>query len=272
VYSQCLSKVLIFIILELFGCDHQLNNGDLQKYSYLLYGFYNIKHTGDLVSFNLTQGTGFFIKNGGKLFLISAKHVLTPCDPIKAIKRSEYPDTMWIRLTSRDGGLVFRSIDITRIRDTVNCGYGFIDPDVFIVEFKDTSDCIINSIESLIGPIDSLGSGSLYTYGFRSIYNPITDENLNDFKIQKSTLTIGSYYGNSMYRRKLQYLIKRSDTLNKQGCSGSPIFIDLKNKGQYRFAGILVQSDTTKANTDSTFRLSSALKSEFVLERLSYLK
>jgi hypothetical protein len=257
----------LFIFVFCFSCFHKspervIEVTSLQKYSYLIFGFYDVNKIGDSVDFKMTGGTGFFIRKNGKIYLISAKHVLTPCNPDSLEKVIHFPDSLRIRMIDSAGTYSFIPIDIRKIKDTVTCDYHSDDPDVFCMEFKDTSGYIINSIENLIEPIvPENDSCKIYLYGFPSLYTKVTQETILPFKTQQSTFSSGYYYANSLDSRKVNFMMKGTDILPRKGCSGSPVFLKFKNKSNYVFGGVLTRADTISA-------LSIIVKSKFVIEKI----
>ncbi len=103
----------------------------LQKYSYLIYGLYNVR----------------------------------PVD--NSARKRPFPDTLMVRLFSKNSGdTAYFPIIIKGINDTITGRNWYEEPDVFAVEFKAPQYYRINSIESFfdtrtLNTIDTIAS-----YGF----------------------------------------------------------------------------------------------------------
>ena len=242
--------------------------GHLQKYSYLIFGTYNVKYFGDNVSFDIVQGTCFFIRLNGAVYLISAKHVLTPWDPDKNMKRTNYPDTLRVRIMDVEGNYNYVPINISVIRDTISGNSYFNDPDVFVIRFDDTAGCIINSIEKFIRPFKYESGDKLAMWGYPLKYHTITRENFTPFKVQNSSLTTGVFYGNSINSSQINYLMKRDDPRQKFGCSGSPVFLKANEQSDWIFGGVFIKSDIANSDKDSAYRLSVIVRTKYVCNKL----
>jgi hypothetical protein len=242
--------------------------GFLQKYSYLIFGTYNVKHFRDNISFDLVQGTCFFIRLNGVVYLISAKHVLTPWDPDRNIKRANYPDTLSVRLMDVEGTYNYVPIDIKAIKDTITGDSYFNDPDVFVIRFDDTAGYVINSIEKFIRPFKYDYGDKLAMWGYPLKYHTITHDNFTLFKIQNSSLTTGTFHASSINLSKINYLMKRDDPRQKFGCSGSPVFLKSNEQPDWVFGGVFIKSDIANSDMDSAYRLSVIVRSKFVCIKL----
>jgi len=252
-----------FLILYLLCFNSFGQNVDyqsLQKYSYKIFGFYNERDSAGLIAFDNIQGTCFFFKKDNKTFLVSAKHTLTPWNNEKLLK-NPFPDTLKLRLFDSSGQPIFYPIDVRKIKDTVTGGYFYNDPDIFLFEFKEAEKFRVNSIENfLISDNDSIGE--VISFGFPSI--KLVPGNVDSLIFQKATLTQGMIISQKEIGNpfsNLMYLIQRKDTLDKIGCSGSPVFCRKDSSDTWSFGGIFVRSSPQVP-------LSLILKSKFLFEQL----
>ena len=78
---------LLFLSSDLFSQDPA---DSLAKYSYSIIGV--------MPSLSVVFGSGFFLRNNGFIYFITAKHVLTGCD--KGLIPDRFPDEMTIYLTN----------------------------------------------------------------------------------------------------------------------------------------------------------------------------
>jgi len=121
----------------------------LQKYSYLLVSLRrdSLHHVDGPVSI----GTGFFIRKRGKLYLISAKHFFTNCDPYTRKPRVDTPVAIlvWYRDIYKKIVCKRLQLPLSIIRDSCISAASRPDLDSFNVSeyFKNGE---INSVEHLI--------------------------------------------------------------------------------------------------------------------------
>src|SRR5258706_6749303 len=95
----------IFLLLSFSECNFSqtkpVNIDSFKDYSYLLI---LAKKTQKKDSFNVTGiGTGFFVRNENKLYLVSANHIFTGNDPFSVIRiDSTTPDLMVFRYSREE--------------------------------------------------------------------------------------------------------------------------------------------------------------------------
>lgn len=254
-----------FLILYLIcfnGFGQKSDYQSFHKYSYKIFGFFNVRDSAGFKVFESVQSTCFFFKKNNKTFLVSAKHSLTPWDNEKLLK-NPFPDTLKLRLFDSLGLPIFYNIDIRKIKDTVSGGNVYEDPDLFLIEFRDAEKYPVNSIEHfLVSDNDSIGE--VISFGFPSI-KLVPGNMLEVLFYQKAVLT----QGNIIFQKdtvfpysNLMYLIQRKDTFDKIGCSGSPVFYRKDTLDAWRFGGIFVRSN-------QQFSHSLILKPKFLLNQLN---
>lgn len=241
---------------------------DLSKFSYLVIGFYDIKAENGLQTFKTTQGTCFFIRNNSKLFLVSAKHTLTAWDPEVSQKRTSFPDKLNLRIFDTAGNAIHHSLDMKKANESISGGYTYDDPDIYMVEFPDDPKYVINSVEGFIDSSITIKQGdNIMLYGYPVDYAFFGKAQLDALQTKKPTLVTAaplssdSPYRNDMLKRleTLNYAIQRTDTINRAGCSGAPVFV-LQGDG-WKFGGIFI-------NSSLEVPVSLVLKPEFVFAKL----
>ena len=265
-----IKNLLAFIsILIIFSdCVAQDDFCNLSKYSYLVVGFYDIKIVDDYQSFKATQGTCFFVRKNNKLFLISAKHLLTSWNPETSTKNMLYPDKLNLRLFDTNDKVQFYVLDIKDINKAIEGAYTYNDPDVFIIEFEDDPKYKINSIEKFIDDEISITQESnIRLYGYPTTFDFFGEEQMKALPSLEPTLVEGKPLSkDSPYRdirirqlENLNYAIQRTDTLPRAGCSGAPVFVETK-KG-WGFGGIFI-------NSSPEVPISLILRNEFILPKI----
>lgn len=237
---------MIRLILFLLLVKSVYSQDSLMKYSYFVYGK---KQVGKNI--DSKQGTCLFIRKGGKIFLVSAKHVFTVWQSNDSSISTKRFDTLYIRFPKSDGkGAVFHPIDVRRYNDQIEGSYYYKDPDLFVIEFKAAEKYQINSIEKLFN--NSLGNknDNFICFGFPSAKN----ETPNNFmfvsaKNFRGTL-ISSLNENLNYqdRRRnvkvadaINYAVTTRSNVYGGGYSGAPVFIQDGKSRKWYFGGIVSQ-------------------------------
>jgi hypothetical protein len=266
------SLFVCFIVL--FGCraipqtNYDVN--ELKQYSYLVLGLNNVRDSSGFMRFDDYPATCFFVRQNGKLFIVSAKHVFTSWD-YDSNKRRIYPDTLSVRLYNPEG-IVFQFIkfSIKQFNDSIT-GQANNDPDVFPIEFNDTGFFQINSIEKFIKPIQKNLIDSIYTFGYPANISLHGGENLKKFMNQSASLTYGVLSQDFdlplTFNRAIEYTqygFGRNNSDTKKGCSGSPVFIKLKGTNEFIFGGIFSRASNTPP-------LGFAVKPEYLAQKINTL-
>lgn len=245
-----MKRILLLFLLTFymnFSFGQVPNLSEFKKFSYLIFSLYDIQDSLGFVKFKSTHGTCFFTKIEDKIFLVSAKHTLLPFTKGDDKNHLDFPDTLKVRLEDMSGNVVFHNIDIRIIKDTISNFLLLLEPDIFMIEFKDAVKYKINIIDDYLRQSDEK-IDNIVTFGYPAI--PITPETFSKFINQAPELTTGKVLSKSEVpllseedkNDNSTYLIARNDTLNKEGCSGSPVFYKSLMDNQWRFGGVFVKS------------------------------
>lgn len=244
-------KHLSFILLLTSSTSSfaQINNYDsLKKYSYSLLGF-TITHNGEAVGMKPGGGTCFFIRDNGKLFLVTAKHVLSGCLE-NAIKITDYPNQMNICFADSNGYIEeMIPFDISRIKDSIQCLPSLDDTDVIVVPMNIKTNREIYSVEKFIFPpfreIDNVdifgfpGNKNINFLGFASVRAKVFHWHL--FK-NHTTVFTETTFNDSKRTDSVYYWIQTTDIdvmdSSLHGFSGSPVFIKDLNSDRWRVGGV----------------------------------
>jgi hypothetical protein len=247
-------KILPLLLLLLVGhlCFAQSSKGtdSLRKFSYLI--TQRIKGQND--SIIRLQGTGFFIREKGKLFLLTAKHVLVPVE--NDCRKLNYPNDegiMYINLVTEKGNINGQHIPINvkKIRDTSQCYDIRISPDFISYEITETNNYKIYSIESLIKQLpNKLGEIKIWGYPQKTS----SDNNGVYESTGSELLNTKNYYPKTDYfytsKKDVDYInnmIRLNDlkvNTTYGGYSGSPAFIKDNNTNKWVFYGLMPAIDT----------------------------
>jgi len=252
----------------LFGQD--LTSKQLQGFSYLIFGFTDMKYSSGNYYFNIKQGTCFFIRSNNRTYLVSAKHAITPWNGDISKKEDTFPDTLMLRLFDSVGKIVLCPIDIREMKDKVDGGYFYDDPDVYIFEFKEAGKFKVNTIDNFNQNFND-SMVEVVSYGYPNI--KLVPGNMDIFLEQKPTLTAGKTIKKNSINRlpvseknnNTSYAILRTDTLPKKGCSGSPVFYRRDSLDNWKFGGVFVRSS-------EEVPISTIVKPEYLQTILNRLK
>lgn len=276
VKSLAYSAALLFSCF--FSCVHSqtgssLNSFDtLKQYSYLIYGF-KATPEGGMIHLQSGGGTGFFIRMGGRTFLVSAKHVLTRWRADSLRKIIDYPDTLRVRIPNLMGDTVDYPISFTKINDTISGEADYKEPDVYAVEFPSAANYKINSIESFIDTCIFKEVDTIAFYGYPGTNEPLNNiQALERYRSRRPTLSIGFYTPKTTFPFTLvdqrydnfDYGVLTTDTLYKQGCSGSPLFKKDSATGRLIFAGIMSRGS-------GAIRSCLIVRPEFIMQKIRTL-
>lgn len=238
-------KLLLGLILISFSsCDSQLsknigksqNEDSLYKYSYLLpltkkglsANNYNI----------IGLGTGFFLRDKKDIYLVSANHVFTGNDPIRAVRvDSTSPDLMffyyWVKGSSEKR---FINIYLDSIKSANPPKLITKSPDILAYKMNLPVDADINSIEGFINnKITLKENDSLFFWGFPS-QQPTIDSSIRFYLRNPNPV---KYKGSFIQIiDSLNYMA--TPTVNF-GASGSPVFVkrNLDGIDKLYFIGVL---------------------------------
>ncbi|PWT96806.1 MAG: hypothetical protein C5B52_14875 [Bacteroidetes bacterium] len=222
----------------------------LSDYSYFLFGVkggYFNKKSGTEAEFYF--GTGFFVKQDQKVFLVSAKHVLTPCNIVDSSRDDDFPDSLYVRIKSRKTKR-YMLYPIRIKMDSVQCRPYYQEADAYAYEIKNPSKYFINSVEKFV--VDDVADSSIeseaYTCGYPNVVSLNFEELMkNKPKISKiklaSKLNMVLVLGDGIYDT-INYFANLDSGVLRSGNSGSPVFFQDKKDGKFIFGGLLSRGST----------------------------
>jgi hypothetical protein len=236
----CMRLIFLFFIA---GCipirmsAQTFSMDSLSKYSYYVFGK---QPTADGKSMQTVEGTCFFVTAGNKVFLVSSKHLMTGWSTSDAEKASFYPDTLFVRFAIPGGKeTIDYPIDIRDIKAKVTGSFYYAEPDIFIMEFKDSGSIRMNTITDIDPQQAPAGTGaSSLVYGFPKRKPFYLEGRL--FSSPQENISYRDHKRDTAVSDKINYLIKCTGIV-QGGYSGAPVF--LKNDGteNWYFAGIVSQ-------------------------------
>lgn len=270
-------KILITILFLFIGFFSVGQSADsLKKYTYYIAAQQPINDTIN----SALQGTGFFVRDNGRLFLVTAKHVLTGCQNklndtcTPPTKPQYYPDFANVYLT-KDGTPTSKSIflDIRIIKDTANCASQGLNPDIIVCEVQNNTGDTIYSIEKFLNNKIPKKKGDISIYGFPSktipqLYGFIALASVSHLPITNYKLVNNySFIGckKIRYTDSINYVVIPKDSIdyNLYGYSGSPVFIFDKKQKKWNFIGVFT------ATADTLFLFCKPL---FIKENISRIR
>lgn len=242
-------KLLFLLLIQIMGHSYylqaQIENEELKKYSYPIYGFKGMTPM---------TGTGFFIKRKGNLYLITAKHVLSSCRE-NGIKVKHYPDTMnvYVKFSDTTYGLI--EMDIREIRDTTKCLSEIIELDAGIIKLDTAWNNYVNSVERFIAePYPEYDKCFIWGYPFHKyVVNDSFDINVGasliNFIYPNFRMTRQFIDSSSLVEDSLNYIISSNGfEWNKigplEGFSGSPVFLRNIHTNNWQLVGILIKGES----------------------------
>jgi len=222
----------------------------LGKYSHFVYGAVNFIDTSGRNRGAVVQGTGFFIKNKGRLYFITAKHVLAiPDEPaIKKVTPKSNDSLMNVYMqdgTARSNMPIFY-LNIKKIRDTTKDVSFINSPDVISYEVVNKEKFLINTIDNFLPTYLPENMGEICIFGFASSGN--TFKGAHFVVNAKSHISIKKYSLNHRYMHdkneydSFNYVITPTEyqvAENLRGFSGSPAFVKDLNTNKWVFLGVM---------------------------------
>jgi hypothetical protein len=224
----------------------------LSKYSYMIIPL-GRNYRDSTVMRTLEIGTGFFLRQHGKLFLVSAYHVFTGCNMYNDTPRNEKPYAVGVRYKDLSGN--YKVLQLPP-QNFPPCKKAFEQEDVWLVEVPELFiDPHIYSIESMVrkGKFYSslMADETVVGYGF-----PYGSSSVDSIKKglelpPKEYLSkcISPPVDSSSQMVVLYYFIK---PMLDEGISGAPIF-RVRKRGHHKikldFVGIQSGSNTTANNS-----------------------
>lgn len=247
------SSLIKSLIPTLFDFD------SLKKYSYLVYA--------DVNTHIKPNGTGFFIRDKGNLYFVSAAHVFeaTGGNVLHPTEIKNYPDTMQIIVYRKGNTLGKYKLAIGNIKNRLHSSLPFNNPDVYA--FKINEKDIPTHIYSIEKFIDT-------TYDNHKIAKAVTCGYVAQKTIERMLLKppacteedLAAYYwkpmrlgglANGVEYDSVNYPIKL--TVETEGYSGSPVYLIYENR--LIFGGLAVL-----ANPQDKWLM--VLRPEYVLKEI----
>jgi hypothetical protein len=238
----------IFIMVNnIINVSAQQYPDSLKEHSYYIYGNQKSADGSYMVS---VEATCFFVRAGEKIYLVSAKHVLTSWSTADSTKPAVYPDTLFVRIPLTNSGPVTDiPVDIRDIKSGAHGSYYYNEPDIFAMEFSDPGKTKINAFNIADIAADSIATkkrdqAAAVAYGFpagtkTNEKSPVPlsgrvfslpDENINYRDNQRG----------AEVRDIVNYLVKFDEPV-KPGYSGAPVFLEDKDSAKWFFAGVISQ-------------------------------
>jgi len=262
--------ILFFFILFIFSFRshaQQHTFDSLRKYSYLIAVYKDSLELWHLQGIT----TGFFIKEEGQLYLLSAYHTFTQTNSISAKPKEEMIlDAMRVRIIDDESNKVgFLNIALRKIKERGKSLSFYISPDIYVYKItQDFMNVPIHSIENIIKENrDKTGTTvKAISFGFPTLKK----EEKISLETYKDSFYVGQIASPSDYTQIAEN--KGIDILNVilkpasfNGMSGSPLFYEYtkttngKKEEWVEFGGAMVASNPT-------YNYAAAVKREFVLE------
>jgi|GEM_PF-2811501 len=221
--------LLICATLSVHAQHAFVDTNMLGNFSYLLYGK---THSGCTV-----QATAALIRSNGRLYMVTACHVINGWYYESYDKEDSYPDTLLLRVFSRKGNHVnFIPIDIHKLKH-IKPPPGW--PDIYFYPLNISSAYRVNTLESISGKGKTMSRTpeDILVYG----YQITVDSDNVDFKKLPVTKATVKWCGQSW--APYTYTVSYPGNALGPGNSGSPVFFSYKMpSGMVRpqFGGILI--------------------------------
>lgn len=251
--------LLMGLILLFAGCrsirQHRLLKqpayDTLEKYSYLLLSF------GGSNDINRTNGTGFFYRDKGKLFLVTAYHVLTGC-PIYEDTDRVVLDSLEVWYEDRSGERKCRRLSLATYRDQP-CQKAYDTCDVARLDVSDKfKDADIHSVEGMVcAPYVNLvplePGDTVVCYGFSNVHPHKHYDAKALPRRPEGYIRLGMYTPRSERCTRLPNLYYYIHPKIRKGASGSPVFKAVTScSGQLKICLIGIQSGSSDSLNRST--------------------
>lgn len=226
-------RLTAFCILLAITSYGQPSEDSLSKYSYTIIGVNK--------SSDINSGTCFFIKNNRGLFLITAAHNFYRCD--SSINKMIRKTLLGIIEVPGSPSKILQ-VGVPEIFDT--CLQYEKDTDLVVIKIGYLWAKYVNTVEKLIAPLPE-NMGDIVVFG-QGIENKSSIKFMPNHKIiiPKGYYTMNHNAPNFFdrnYTDWVHYFIQ-SDSLNlgswAKGFSGSPVFVQDKNKNKWFFCGIFI--------------------------------
>jgi hypothetical protein len=220
--------------------NNSTDNDSLARYSYQLWGSIPLSNSGKHM---IIVGTGFFVRDGDRISIVTAAHVLngTYIEKDRKLKRPIFPDTMFIRVFDDSGTVDSIPLNIKSIKDSTSPYFYYERPDIIVLPVHVPAKFHINSVERFMKRIgdkgyDSAEEISMYGYSnvFRERMGP--QDRLRSHPFRRN-LKLAQSYENSQLIPETGFSDTMYISLNfpstitvGSGDSGSPIFFKIGNE------------------------------------------
>ncbi len=227
-----LTLVGLITIENVFSQRSHQHADSLEQYSYPILGIYP----------SFTAGTGFFLTYNDSLYFITAKHVVTGCDD-KRNKRPNYPDKLIIGDYKDMEHSFF--IDTKVIRQALPCD-GI---DMYIHPISGRFKPYYKTVDQFILPkISEFATLEIFGYPITSYDTGYVGVPRKSKHLTMPTETFDFTYAldsagniNKLYQRVSHP--KSVEVIG--GYSGSPIFLQDRQTGNWRIIGIVSATEST---------------------------
>ncbi|MBN8720074.1 MAG: hypothetical protein J0H85_11555 [Sediminibacterium magnilacihabitans] len=237
-------KTIVIFLFALFAISAALSQNDsLKKFSYPLLGF-----STDSSKFSPAGGTCFFIRNNGKIYLITARHVITGCGI--ATNRNEYPEQFTV-INNINGVPSFISVNVKGAKDLFPCPDTLLnDPDIFAMEVIGETTSRLNSVEQFIKPpfrqtdcIDMYGFPGVDYFKYPEAF--VVPEVAHQHIERENTIIYDRNADSTQQTVDSSNYIVVNKNLNiattLKGFSGSPVFLKELNSNKIRLLGVFAE-------------------------------
>lgn len=262
------------VLLLLFNKSFSQKQNDfdsLRKYSYSILGY--LVKNGHVFP---EGGTCFFIRKHQRIFLITAKHVVSGCEG--AFKDKYYPKVLTLYIEDSSGNPIsFIPINISKIIDTTSCTDS-LSAGIIVFEIKDTNTNKLFSVENFIYPpfrkTDDVEMFGFPGSGYIGANNYFIIGKASHIHIEGNNATfMQANYPNSKKEDLSVVMIVskdlKSDSEYLKGYSGSPVFIKKYNSNKIRICGAFSEFGYGKINID--FKYIEVEKIEYAMRQIDAL-
>jgi hypothetical protein len=249
--------LLLFIVLQVAAFSQDDSLEALRNYSYLIKG----KEGSGL------QATGFFARYQSRLFFITAAHCLSGWDPFRFRPVSNFPDTVYIRLSNDTSKLRYLPVPVASIKQHTRPFREYETPDVYILEIKHPKNYDVYSVEKFFDGYSLCENAEqAFLWGFPKAMmdNSYGNERQQAFA---SMSPLNNAYCLYAFRPEikrpdpLNYFIQVDAAVAGTGLSGAPTFL-LTRDGNIVFGGVFI------GGTANGLRSGMVLRPEYVIEKI----
>ena len=223
----------LFFVYSCASSQKPISADSLEKYSY---SFFTSKKKIPEVHF----GTGFFLRQGSRLYFVTARHTFIQCD---STNKKEYynGDYATIDLPTQSQTI---PIELVKTKDSCNCLDLNRYPDIAVFELGDSAAYKVNSAEEfMLPPFKSFSDAEMYGQGFVTESTGFYFTKQHHTHLPSKTFEILAFLGDSVTRRidSVDYFFFVTTLKfgpSYKGYSGSPVFLQDSSSKKWRIAGI----------------------------------